>query len=30
MKICKEYIDGKIKDKVYEVKDKIKIYLEKN
>jgi hypothetical protein len=29
MKICSEYIDGKIEDKVYEVKDKIKIYLEK-
>ena len=25
MKICKEYIDGKIEDKVYEVKDKIRI-----
>lgn len=29
MKICSEYIDGKIEDKAYEVKDKIKIYLEK-
>jgi hypothetical protein len=29
MKICKEYIDGEIEDKAYEVKDKIKIYLEK-
>jgi hypothetical protein len=29
MKICNEYIDGKIEDKAYEVKDKIKIYLEK-
>jgi hypothetical protein len=29
MKIYSEYIDGKIEDKVYEVKDKIKIYLEK-
>jgi len=29
MKICKEYIKGEIEDKAYEVKDKIKIYLEK-
>jgi hypothetical protein len=29
MKICSEYIKGEIKDKAYEVKDKIKIYLEK-
>jgi hypothetical protein len=29
IKICSEYIDGKIEDKAYEVKDKIKIYLEK-
>ena len=30
MKICKDFIDGEIEDKAYEVKDKIKIYLEKN
>ena len=30
MKICSEYIKGEIEDKAYEVKDKIKIYLEKN
>ena len=30
MKICKDFIDGKIEDKAYEVKDKIKIYIEKN
>jgi hypothetical protein len=29
MKICSDFIDGKIEDKAYEVKDKIKIYLEK-
>ena len=29
MKICSEYIKGEIEDKAYEVKDKIKIYLEK-
>lgn len=29
MKICKDFIDGKIEDKAYEVKDKIKIYLDK-
>ena len=29
MKICKDFIDGEIEDKAYEVKDKIKIYLEK-
>jgi len=29
MKICCEYIKGEIEDKAYEVKDKIKIYLEK-
>jgi hypothetical protein len=29
MKICKDFIDGAIEDKAYEVKDKIKIYLEK-
>lgn len=29
MKICSEYINGEIEDKAYEVKDKIKIYLEK-
>ncbi len=30
MKICSEFINGEIEDKAYEVKDKIKIYLEKN
>jgi hypothetical protein len=29
MKICSEFINGEIEDKAYEVKDKIKIYLEK-
>ena len=29
MKICSDFIDCEIKDKAYEVKDKIKIYLEK-
>jgi len=29
MKICSDFIDGEIEDKAYEVKDKIKIYLEK-
>jgi hypothetical protein len=29
MKIYCEYIKGEIEDKAYEVKDKIKIYLEK-
>ena len=29
MKICKDFIDGEIEDKAYEVKDKIKIYLQK-
>jgi hypothetical protein len=29
MKICSNFIDSKIEDKAYEVKDKIKIYLEK-
>jgi hypothetical protein len=29
MKICSEYIKDEIEDKAYEVKDKIKIYLEK-
>jgi hypothetical protein len=30
MKICSDFINGIIEDKAYEVKDKIKIYLEKN
>jgi hypothetical protein len=29
MKICCDFINGEIEDKAYEVKDKIKIYLEK-
>lgn len=29
MKICSEFINGEIEDKAYEIKDKIKIYLEK-
>ena len=29
MKICSDFINGEIEDKAYEVKDKIKIYLEK-
>jgi hypothetical protein len=29
MKICSEFIKGEIEDKAYEIKDKIKIYLEK-
>ena len=30
MKICSDFINGEIEDKAYEVKDKIKIYIEKN
>jgi hypothetical protein len=29
MKICSDFVNGEIEDKAYEVKDKIKIYLEK-
>ena len=29
MKICSDFVNGEIEDKAYEIKDKIKIYLEK-